>query len=208
MLKLIVHSLCLLAACVSMACSSDNGGGSKGPDTTQPGSGGLSANGGAVTMTSGGAAGMGMGGLVGGAGIPGMGGFVGVGGGVVGNGGMITMSAGGSTNGGATAAGGMMTASGGAMNAGGMMMAMGGTMNTAGMAGMGGAMMVGPYPSGPYGGTMGATLANLQLSGYVNNSGTGIANDAGKMNWTDAYSLQDVRATGAKFALIHVSEFF
>jgi len=73
---------------------------------------------------------------------------------------------------------------------------------------MGGATMVGPYPMGPYGGNTGNILANLQLSGYVNDSGTGISNDAAKMNWKDAYSLQDVRATGAKYALIHVSEFF
>ncbi len=63
----------------------------------------------------------------------------------------------------------------------------------------------GPYPAGPYGNTVGAVLTNLQLQGYVNESGTGVASD---QPWTDAYSLDDLRATGAKYALVHVSEFF
>ena len=65
--------------------------------------------------------------------------------------------------------------------------------------------MAGGYPAGPYGNTVGATLINLQLSGYVDDTGTGLAND---MPWHDTYSLENVRASGAKYALIHVSQFF
>jgi hypothetical protein len=115
---------------------------------------------------------------------------------------MMAGMGGGAMNGGATN-------SGGAMNAGGMTasggMSAGGAMASNGGSGTGGSGMLGMYPSGPYGNTVGAVLTNLKLTGYLDEAGTGIASD---MPWLDSYSMEDVRATGAKYALVHVSEFF
>lgn len=64
---------------------------------------------------------------------------------------------------------------------------------------------VGPYPGEPYGNAVGDTLTNLQLQGYLNEAADAISNTK---PFVDSYSLEDVRATGAKYALVHVSEFF
>jgi hypothetical protein len=64
---------------------------------------------------------------------------------------------------------------------------------------------VGPYPGEPYGNAVGDTLTNLQLQGYLNEQADAISNTK---PFLDSYSLEDVRATGAKYALVHVSEFF
>jgi hypothetical protein len=64
---------------------------------------------------------------------------------------------------------------------------------------------LGPYPSEPYGNAVGDTLANLKLQGYLNEEADAISNTK---PFVDSYSLEDVRATGASHALVHVSEFF
>jgi hypothetical protein len=64
---------------------------------------------------------------------------------------------------------------------------------------------LGPYPGGPYGNKVGDVLTNLKLQGYLNESGAGLASD---QPWLDSYTMEDLRATGAKYALVHVSEFF
>ena len=69
----------------------------------------------------------------------------------------------------------------------------------------GGAMQLGPYPDGPYGNAVGDVLGDLKLQGYLNEAADAISNTK---PFVDAYSLEDVRATGAKYALVHVSEFF
>ena len=64
---------------------------------------------------------------------------------------------------------------------------------------------LGPYPSEPYGNAVGDTLTNLKLQGYLNEEADAISNTK---PFVDSYSLEDVRATGASYALVHVSEFF
>jgi hypothetical protein len=64
---------------------------------------------------------------------------------------------------------------------------------------------IGAYPGEPYGNTVGETLANFKLQGYVNEDANVISNTT---PFVDAYSLEDIRATGASYALVHVSEFF
>lgn len=64
---------------------------------------------------------------------------------------------------------------------------------------------VGPYPAGPYGNSVGATIMNLTLQGYVNATGDAISNT---LPFVDKYSLDDVRKTGKPYLLIHVSEFY
>ena len=60
---------------------------------------------------------------------------------------------------------------------------------------------VGPYPAGPYGSNMGDTLEDLQLDGYLNAAGT-------QLSTTLPYapvSLQNLRETGRRYALVHTS---
>jgi hypothetical protein len=64
---------------------------------------------------------------------------------------------------------------------------------------------IGPYPGEPYGNAVGDTLTNLKLQGYVNEDASVISNTT---PFVDSYSLEDIRATGASHALVHVSEFF
>ena len=62
---------------------------------------------------------------------------------------------------------------------------------------------VGPYPEGPYGNAMGDVLQGLEWVGFDNPTGEGVSN-------TRPYgplSLQDVRARGRRYAIVHVSEF-
>ena len=72
-------------------------------------------------------------------------------------------------------------------------------------AGSAGKPSIGPYPDGPYGNAVGDTLTNLQLQGYLNEEADAISNTK---PFVDSYSLEDLRATGASYALVHVSEFF
>lgn len=60
---------------------------------------------------------------------------------------------------------------------------------------------VGPYPAGPYGSNMGDTLEDLQLDGYLNAAGT-------QLSTTLPYapvSMQNLRETGRRYALVHTS---
>jgi len=79
------------------------------------------------------------------------------------------------------------------------------TDQTQAPAGSAGAPSIGPYPEGPYGNAVGDTLTNLQLQGYLNEEADAISNTK---PFVESYSLEDVRATGASHALVHVSEFF
>jgi hypothetical protein len=63
----------------------------------------------------------------------------------------------------------------------------------------------GPYPAGPYGNTVGDTLIDLPLQGYLNESGVGLAD---LQPFVKSYSLDELRRTGSRYALIHVSAFF
>jgi hypothetical protein len=205
MMTRIAKALAGIAMLAATACGSDHGTDRTGNPVTGTGGlgspGGAAANGGGVGMGGGT---VGSGGMLGNAGGLGSGGLLGKGG-TLGGGGMLTGTGGGMLGSGGLAMGGTMNA-GGAMAAGGGNV--GGTTNTGGMAGNaggGGSPVLGPYPAGPYGATMGAVLANLKLQGYVDDAGTGFASD---QPWRDSYTLEDVRATGAKYALIHISEFF
>ncbi len=63
----------------------------------------------------------------------------------------------------------------------------------------------GPYPAGPYGNVVGAVLIDLPLQGYVNDEGLVLSD---QKPFLTSYSLQNLRETGARYALIHVSAFF
>lgn len=206
MLTRLAKALAAITVLTATACGADHpsdttGGGGAGVSPGGVGNpGGGTANGGGVATGGNGVA---MGGMLGNSGALGSGGLVGRGG-MLGGGGTMPGMGGGVGTGG-LAMGGSMSA-GGAINAGGANA--GGTINAGGMAGNaggGGGPVLGPYPAAPYGNTVGATLANLKLSGYLDEAGTGFASD---QPWLDAYSLEDVRATGAKYALVHVSQFF
>lgn len=115
------------------------------------------------------------------------------------------------SGGGSTASGGgaQAGASGANAGSGGASLGSGGSPSPTGGAGGtnvadSGPPPVGPYPAAPYGNTVGATLTNLKLQGYVNNTGAVLSNT---LPWTTAYSLDDVRKSGKPYALIHVSDF-
>lgn len=63
----------------------------------------------------------------------------------------------------------------------------------------------GPYPAGPYGAVVGAVLIDLPLQGYVNDEGLVLSD---QKPFLASYSLQNLRETGARYALVHVSAFF
>lgn len=63
---------------------------------------------------------------------------------------------------------------------------------------------VGPYPAGPYGRNMGDVLANLEWEGYVNLAGGVVST----MRPYGPTSLQAMRETGRRYAMVHVSEFY
>jgi hypothetical protein len=63
---------------------------------------------------------------------------------------------------------------------------------------------VGPYPAGPYGSMEGQTLENLQLQGYVNLEGTQLSSALPLV----PTSMQALRATGRRYALVHTSAFY
>lgn len=58
------------------------------------------------------------------------------------------------------------------------------------------------YPPGPYGNQVGDVIANLQLSGYRNDAGEGLATAQG----VSEYSLDDARLACMGYALIHLSD--
>ncbi|MBL8679769.1 MAG: hypothetical protein JNK05_11415 [Myxococcales bacterium] len=60
---------------------------------------------------------------------------------------------------------------------------------------------VGPYPAGPYGNMEGQTLEDLQLQGYVNTDGT----SPSTMLPFGPTSMQDLRRTGRRYALVHTA---
>ena len=101
-------------------------------------------------------------------------------------------------NGGLLNTGGVLAA-GGIVGSGGSQPATGGAP-----AGTGGGS-VGPYPAGPYGVAVGNTFPDIQLQGYVNDSAVGIANTK---PFVALYTMDDLRVSGARYALIHNSEFF
>lgn len=78
----------------------------------------------------------------------------------------------------------------------------GGTEPGPGEGGAGGVGIdPGEYPAGPYGDgspAAGAVLENLAFEGFVNDSGTGVATSQPYR----AYTFQDLRASGARYALI------
>src|SRR5262245_28466095 len=58
------------------------------------------------------------------------------------------------------------------------------------------------YPPPPYGINVGDTFPYLVWEGYVNTDPAVLANTA---PWTDTYTSDDVRTSGAPFALIHTA---
>lgn len=60
---------------------------------------------------------------------------------------------------------------------------------------------VGAYPAGPYGSNQGDTLEDLQLDGYANTAGTQLST----MVPFGAVSMQSLRQTGRRYALVHTS---
>ncbi len=201
MLARVLKNLSALAVLLCVSCGGDAAKPSGvGGSTSASGSGGMLSSGG--VPSNGGTPGGG-GSLAGSGGslVVGMGGslVVGMGGSLVGMGGSVAGMGGISSGGTVNGNGGTIGSAGGSV------------ATTGGAAGSGGSMAMGPYPAGPYGNTVGATLINLEMQGYLNESGMGLASDvapAGSGVWKDAYSLEDVRATGAKYVLIHVSQFF
>lgn len=61
-----------------------------------------------------------------------------------------------------------------------------------------------PYPAGPYGKTVGATVDDYQFTGYVNDAGTALSNTLPQRD----YSFDDLRKSGARYALIHLSAYY
>jgi hypothetical protein len=63
---------------------------------------------------------------------------------------------------------------------------------------------IGPYPSGPYGNTVGATFPNLQWVGHVDDAADVVATSEP----FGPYTMDDVRRSGKAYAFVHVSEFY
>jgi hypothetical protein len=60
---------------------------------------------------------------------------------------------------------------------------------------------VGAYPAGPYGSNEGDTLEDLQMDGYLNTAGMPLST----MLPFGAVSMQSLRQTGRRYALVHTS---
>jgi hypothetical protein len=60
------------------------------------------------------------------------------------------------------------------------------------------------YPPGPYGNEVGQTLAPLSWEGYVNPTAEGLANTKPY----GPYSTDDLRRSGARYALLYAADFF
>lgn len=65
------------------------------------------------------------------------------------------------------------------------------------------AMMAG-YPAGPYGTTVGSTMANFHWEGYRDD----LADAVATTKPYGAYSLDDLRRSGRTHAMVHLSEVF
>lgn len=64
--------------------------------------------------------------------------------------------------------------------------------------------VVGTYPAGPYSSNVGNVLANLEWEGYANLAGGAVST----MRPYGSTSMQAMRETGRRYAMVHVSEFF
>lgn len=60
----------------------------------------------------------------------------------------------------------------------------------------------GPYPAGPYGVTVGATIANMHWIGYRNDAADAVSTTKPYA----AYSLDDARLSGKRYAMINLAE--
>jgi hypothetical protein len=61
---------------------------------------------------------------------------------------------------------------------------------------------VGAYPSGPYGTTVGAVIANMTWTGYVDDAADALATT----KTYGTYSLDDARKSGRRYAMINLAE--
>lgn len=61
----------------------------------------------------------------------------------------------------------------------------------------------GEYPAGPYGSSVGNTLANLAFEGFVNEARTEVSTSVPFV----PYSFARLREGGARYALVHTSGF-
>jgi hypothetical protein len=153
-------------------------------------------SGGAGQMTTGGSAGTGTGGsAAGGSGGNATGGNA--------TGGTATGGAGGSGAGG-TGGAGTGGSSGGTGGDGTGGSAASGGGGTGGAGASGGAGGANAYPAGPYGKEVGDTIENYAFRGYVNDAGTALSTT---MSLQD-YDLDDLRSSGAGYALIHLSAYY
>jgi hypothetical protein len=66
------------------------------------------------------------------------------------------------------------------------------------------AQSAGSYPAGPYGNTVGDTIAPLVWEGYVDDLADAVATS--KPYGT--YSMDQLRLSGKAYALVHVSDFY
>ena len=62
----------------------------------------------------------------------------------------------------------------------------------------------GGYPAGPYGATVGSTIAPLVWEGYVDLDGAVVAT----AEPFGPYSMDALRTGGARYAMVHVAEFY
>jgi hypothetical protein len=77
-----------------------------------------------------------------------------------------------------------------------------GTSGAAGTGGTGGATDA--YPAGPYGADLDATIQNYGFTGFVNDDGSVLSTTLAQR----AYSFDELRKSGARYALLHLSEDF
>lgn len=65
-------------------------------------------------------------------------------------------------------------------------------------------LVVAPYPAGPYGAQPGDVMAPLVWEGYADPLADAVANT----KTYGTYSMDVVRRSGARYALIHISEYY
>ena len=61
------------------------------------------------------------------------------------------------------------------------------------------------YPNGPYGNAIGSVVAPLVWEGYVNPTAQG---DASTKPYQAMYSMNDLRTSGAKFAILYGADYW
>jgi hypothetical protein len=76
------------------------------------------------------------------------------------------------------------------------------TTTASSMGGQGSGGTPDTYPPGPYGIEVGDTFPFLTWQGYINADPAALANTA---PWTDTWTSENVRTSGAPFALIHTA---